>query len=290
MKYYNLKAIWFSLFTIFLSSCISGCSTFNNDEPLLAVPQQVSFEEQVQLAQMSQQLSDTKLDNDTKIILYYQRGILYDSLGLRAYAESDFTQLLNFDVVIPEVYNYIGIYSMFENDYPAAFTALNTALELDPNLQMAYINRAIALYRNQRYEAGLVDAMKFHRYAPNDPIRSLWVYLLEEKIDKTKAKENLRINYTNLSNKNVWGSDIIAFYLGDISEKQLMINLKQGVKSNKFLAERLCETYFYLGKYYQSKGNNKRAEVLFKYALANNVYNYLEHQQALFEINQLENK
>lgn len=287
MKHFGLKTLWLLFFTMFLSSYISGCTI---KEPLLAVPEQVSYEDEVKLAQISQQLYSKDIDDEARMQLFYQRGVLYDALGFKAFAQSDFTQLLNFNIAIPDVYNYLGIYAMQEGDYNAAFMAFNTTLELEPDYEFTYINRAIALYRNERYEAAQADAIQFYNYAPNEPIRLLWVYLIEEKLDRHKAHTALLERYNQLEDKTVWGSDIIAFYLGKISEDRLMINLQQGVETNKELAQRLCETYFYLGKYYQSKSNNKRADMLFKYALANNVYNYLEHQQALFEINQLNKK
>ncbi|WP_392561930.1 lipoprotein NlpI [Orbus sturtevantii] len=287
MKKYNLRAICLSLLTVLLSSYISGCST---KTPLLAVPLQVSYDDEIKLAQISQQLYNKNLSDKARMKLLFQRGSLYDSLGFRAFAQTDFNQLLSYNVAIPDVYNYLAINAMHDADYDTAFIALNSALELEPDYQFAYINRAIGLYRNERYEAALVDALKFYHYAPNDPMRILWLYLVEEKLDKAKATDEIIRRYNEMTDKTVWGSDIIAFYLGKISEDRLMINLQQGVETNSELAQRLCETYFYLGKYYQSKGDNKRAEMLFKYSLANNVYNYLEHQQALFEITQLNQK
>lgn len=287
MKQCNLRAILLLLLTVFLSSYIFGCST---KTPLLAVPQQVSYDDEIRLAEISQQLYSKNLSDNDKMRLIFQRGALYDSLGFRAFAQTDFNQLLTYNLAIPDVYNYLGINAMHDGDYETAFMAFNTTIELEPDFEFVYINRAIALYRNERYEAALTDALKFYHYAPNDPIRILWVYLIEEKLDKNKAREDLLKRYNEMTDKTVLGSDIIAFYLGKISEDHLMINLQQSVETNKELAQHLCETYFYLGKYYQSKGDNKRAEMLFKYALANNVYNYLEHQQALFEITQLNQK
>ncbi|RKS87193.1 lipoprotein NlpI [Orbus hercynius] len=284
MKKSNLKTIWLLPVALFLSSYLFGCSS---NTPVLAVPEQISYNDEVQLAQISQELYNRNLSDEAKMQLYYQRGALYDSLGFKAFAQNDFTQLLKFNVAIPDVYNYLGTYAMQEGDYNAAFLAFNTAAELDPDYEFVYINRAIALYNNDKYEPALADALKFYHYAPNEPIRILWVYLIESKLDKVSAKAHLLARYDDMQDKTVWGSDIVAFYLGKISENRLMINLQQGIETNKALAQRLCETYFYLGKYYQNKGDNKRAEMLFKYALASNVYNYLEHQQALFEIKQL---
>lgn len=287
MKKINLKFILWLFVAVVLSSYLSGCST---KPPLLAVPLQVTVDDEVKLAQISQQLYNKNLDDQTKMQLYFQRGMLYDSLGFKAFAQSDFSQLLNFNAEIPDIYNYLGLYAMQDGDYNSAFLAFNTGLELAPDYDFIYINRAIVLYRNEKYDAALGDALTFYNYAPDEPIRVLWVYLVEQQLDKNKAQAGLLERYNKMADKTIWGSDIIAFYLGEISEDRLMINLQKGVETNHQLAQRLCETYFYLGKYYQSKGNNKRAEMLFKYSLANNVYNYLEHQQALFEVNQLTKK
>lgn len=291
MKIYNLKKLWFLLCTVAISSCISGCQMLNSDNvSLMAVPLQVSFENEAKIAKLSQQLYIKDIDNDTKMQLLYKRGVLYDEIGLKAFAQRDFTHILNIDSTVPEVYNYLGISAANNGDYDAAFLSLNSAIELDPNYHYAYFNRAVALYHYQRYQSAFDDILTYYRFDINDPLRLLWVYLIAEKLDQAKAKSLLIDAYNQLADKTVWGGDIVAFYLGKISEKQLMEHIQQGVDNNKILAQRLCETYFYLGKYYQSKGNNKRAEVLFKYALANNVYNYLEHKQALFEIKQLTDK
>ncbi len=291
MKIYNLKKLWFLLCTVAISSCISGCQMLHSDNvSLMAVPLQVSFENEAKIAKLSQQLYIKDIDNDTKMQLLYKRAVLYDEIGLKAFAQRDFTHILNIDSTVPEVYNYLGISAANNGDYDAAFLSFNSAIELDPNYNYAYFNRAVALYQYQRYQSAFDDILTYYRFDINDPLRLLWIYLIAEKLDQAKAKSLLIDAYNQLADKTVWGSDIVAFYLGKISEKQLMDNIQQGVDNNKILAQRLCETYFYLGKYYQSKGNNKRAEVLFKYALANNVYNYLEHKQALFEIKQLTDK
>ncbi len=54
----------------------------------------------------------------------------------------------------------------------------------------------------------------------------------------------------NKSDKEQWGWNIVEFYLGDISEKELMTRLKADATDNTSLAEHLSETNFYLGKYY----------------------------------------
>ncbi len=55
--------------------------------------------------------------------------------------------------------------------------------------------------------------------------RSLWLYIAERKLDEKRALEALR-ERLNKSDKEQWGWNIVEFYLGDISEKELMTRLE----------------------------------------------------------------
>ncbi|MCX8641586.1 MULTISPECIES: lipoprotein NlpI [unclassified Gilliamella] len=283
MRLFNLRIICFLLAVILLSGC-------SNSLPVLAVPEQVSYEDELKIAQLSQQLSQNDIDTITRMQLIFERGIVYDSLGFKAFAYSDFTHLLSFNPEIPDLYNFLGNYALRDGDFDSALASFNTTLELDPAYAYAYLNRAITLYRTGHYQSADRDALQFYQYDVNEPIRILWLYLIEKEIDNKVAQHELQKRYDLLNDKTIYSSDIVAFYLGKINESKLMQNLQQGVESNRQLAERLCEAYFYLGKYYQSKGDNERAKMLFKYALANNIYNFVEHQQALYEMKLLEEK
>ncbi|MWP45999.1 lipoprotein NlpI [Gilliamella sp. Pas-s27] len=284
MKLFNLRTVCCFLLTVAL---LSGCS---NSQYLLAVPEQVSYDDELKIAQLSQQLSQKDLDTVTRMQLIFERGIVYDSLGFKAFAQSDFSYLLGFNPEIPDIYNFLGTYALRDGNFDEALTSFNTALELDPSYAYAYLNRAITLYRTGHYQAAKRDALQFYQYDVNEPIRILWLYLIEKETNDKVAQNELQQRYDLINDKTIYSGNIIAFYLGKISESKLMQNLQQGVENNRQLAERLCEAYFYLGKYYQSKGDNERAKMLFKYALANNIYNYVEHQQALYEIKLLEEK
>jgi len=53
------------------------------------------------------------------------------------------------------------------------------------------------------------------------------------------------------------------------------------------LTERLCEAYFYLGKYMQMEGEQLQAVNYFKLALMTNVYGFVEHRYASVELNRI---
>ena len=79
--------------------------------------------------------------------------------------------------------------------------------------------------------------------------------------------------------------DLVRLYTGEINATQLMSNVVKGVKDNRELAERLCETYFYLEQSSSwAKGNRKGGHQLLLLALANNVYDFIEHRYALLEL------
>ena len=283
MRLFNLKIIACLLAVAILSGCSSSFT-------VLAVPEQISYDDELKIAQLSQQLSRKDIDPVTRMQLIFERGIVYDSLGFKAFAQSDFNHLLSMNSDVADLYNFLGTYALRDGEFDTAILLFNTTLELDPAYAFAYFNRAIALYRTGHYQTAQRDAIKFHQYDVNEPIRILWLYLIEKEADKQAAQKMLQKRYDQISDKTVYSSDIVAFYLGKISQSKLMQNLQQGVENNRQLAERLCETYFYLGKYYQSKGDNERAKMLFKYALANNIYNFVEHQQALYELKLLDEK
>lgn len=266
---------------------LAGCSNSNwRKNEVLAVPLQPTLQQEVILARMEQILASRALTDDERAQLLYERGVLYDSLGLRALARNDFSQALSIRPDMPEVFNYLGIYLTQAGNFDAAYEAFDSVLELDPTYNYAHLNRGIALYYGGRYRLAQDDLLAFYQDDPNDPFRSLWLYLTESEIDKDQAKVALKQRYDKAA-KDQWGWNIVEFYLSDISEKTLMERLKADATDNTSLAEHLSETNFYLGKYYLSLGEKDDAKALFKLAVSNNVNNFVEHRYALLELAQL---
>lgn len=232
---------------------------------------------------MEQILASRSLTEDEYAQLLYQRGVLYDSLGLRALARNDFTVALSMRPDIPEIFNYLGIYFTQAGNFDAAYEAYDSVLELDPTYNYARMNRGIALYYGGRYPVARDDLQAFYQDDPNDPFRSLWLYLVDKEIDPKKALADLRQRYEQAKGGQ-WGWNIAEFYLGDISEKTLLARVEEFSTDNTSLAEHLSETYFYLGKYYLSLGDMDSAETLFKLTVANNAHSFVEHRYALLEL------
>nr|CBX79169.1 Glucose repression mediator protein CYC8 [Erwinia amylovora ATCC BAA-2158] len=263
---------------------LAGCSNTEwRKNEVLAVPLQPTLQQEVILARMEQILASRSLTDDERAQLLYERGVLYDSLGLRALARNDFSQALSVRPDMPEVFNYLGIYLTQAGNFDAAYEAFDSVLELDPTYNYARLNRGIALYYGGRFKLAQDDLLAFYQDDPNDPFRSLWLYLTEREINAEQAKVSLKQRY-NKAVKEQWGWNIVEFYLGNISEKTLTERLQADATDNTSLAEHLSETNFYLGKYYLSLGEKDNAEALFKLTVANNVHNFVEHRYALLEL------
>ncbi|CPR14445.1 Lipoprotein nlpI precursor [Brenneria goodwinii] len=263
---------------------LAGCSNMDwRKDAVLAIPLQPTLQQEVILARMEQILASRALTDDERAQLLYERGVLYDSLGLRALARNDFSQALTIRPDMPEVFNYLGIYLTQAGNFDAAYEAFDSVLELDPTYNYARLNRGIALYYGGRYLLAQDDLLAFYRDDPNDPFRSLWLYLAEREINPETAKVALQKRYDG-AQKGTWGWNIVEFYLDGISEKVLMTRLQEEATDNTSLAEHLSETDFYLGKHYLSLGDKNTALALFKLTVANNVHNFVEHRYALLEL------
>ncbi len=266
---------------------LAGCTKTLLQQPtVLAVPLQPTLQQEVLLARMEQILSSKRVSIDERAQLLYERGVLYDSMGLRALARNDFTLALSYRPDMPDIFNYLGVYFTEAANYDAAYEAFDSVLELDPTLNYAYLNRGIAFYYGARYKLAQDDLLAFYHVDPNDPFSSLWLYLVERQLDTKQALQALRTRY-NHAKKDQWGWKIVEFYLGDMSEQSLYKNLQDQSPDNTSLAEHLSETNFYLGKYYLSLGEKNNAIVLFKLAVANNVHNFVENRYALLELAKL---
>ncbi len=286
------------LLCVMMFSSLYGCSSMDagtsvhSSEPdeakaILAVPLQVSYQNELALAKIGQLLSSSDLNPDQRAELYYERGVVFDRVGLRTMARIDFNRALRERPDFAEAYNFIGVYLTQQQDFDNAYDAFDSALELAPDYDYAFLNRGIALYYGQRPKLAVEDLSEFYRRRPEDPYRVLWLYMAEQQVDAQQADKALQRRYKQHAGDE-WGWAIVSVFAGQQSEAEFMRQLSASAKNNRELAERLCEAYFYLGKWHLAQGKTNLAESYFKLSMANNVYDFIEHRYAMLELVQLE--
>ena len=276
--------------TLLTQGCVATNSTNSQltntammNSLVIAEPLPINYKSEIAIARLSEVINRVKITDEQRAQLFYDRGVLYDSVGLRSLARLDFSHALQLKPTLVDAYNFLGIHYTQLQEFSQAYENFDSALDLAPTHEYAYLNRGIALYYGSRPTLAALDFSKFHQNKQDDPYRLLWLYLTEHEIDADKAKKALKAR-ASFVNETTWAKQIIYLYLGELSQQEFMASLTYGVRSNRELADRLCEAYFYLGKYNQILGKHYIAANFFKLSLSTNVYEFVEHRYAKLEL------
>ncbi|TCK01463.1 lipoprotein NlpI [Volucribacter psittacicida] len=287
------KGFGLSIFlsNFFVSLFLMGCMAQESDglarQDILLAPQTpaIHSEQEEMLVRLSQVLLLAPLTTEERADLHFERGVIYDSLGLWTLAGYDFAQSLRLQPRMASAYNYLGLYFLLQQDYEEALEAFNAVLALQPNYEYAYLNRGLNFYYTERYHLAQQDFEHFYQNDPSDPYRALWLYFNEVKLNPRQAIVNLRERANSLS-LEYWGTQIVDYFLGKKSLNQLLQQIAEYDQQSADYAEVLTETYFYLAKQKLDTNHIDEAMGLFKLAVANQVYNFVEYRFALFELSQ----
>jgi len=274
---------------VLLGCLLIGCSASGGvaSSLVMPVPMQVSYESELGIARLGQMLNSPGLTSEQRAELFFQRGVLFDRVGLRAMARLDFNRALREKPDFADAYNLNGVYLTQNQEFDEAYEAFDSALELSPDYSYANLNRGIALYYGGRPQLAEKDFKVFLDEEPADPYRLLWWYLALEKLDPEVAKAALQTYQANYGSDD-WAWDIVNVYLGTVKSEQLLKRIAEESESNQEQAERLCEAYFYLAKQAQRDDDAELAATYFKLALATNVYDFVEHRYSLLEMDMAE--
>ncbi|MCY7297133.1 lipoprotein NlpI [Alteromonas sp. a30] len=284
----RLKCAMLFVAALAASGCTSlstkGGSTAQMNNLLIAEPEASSLRNQRWLARLNHILSQVEdIPNDQRAELLFQRGTLYDGFGLWALAQADFLAALKYKPDMAEAHNFLGIHYTQNQEFIRAYDAFDSTLEIEPTHEFAHLNRGIALYYGGRPELAVSDFEAFYREDPKDIFRALWLYIAKREMDPEQALNSLKRMRDDLDNSR-WEVNIVDFYIGQISETELKNRLVLNVHNDQELTRRLCEVYFYLGRYHSFEGHHGEASNYFKFSLSTNVYEYVEHRYARLEL------
>ncbi|MGL5360324.1 MAG: lipoprotein NlpI, partial [Shewanella sp.] len=273
--------------SMMLFGCATTSSPLDNQNDvqgkLVIAPVIPDYKVEVTLAKLNEILAAAELTNEQRARFHYDRGVIYDSVGLRLLARIDFMQALKLQPDLADAYNFLGIYYTQEGEYDSAYEAFDGVLELAPNYDYAYLNRGIALYYGDRNELAVKDMQAFFDGDPKDGYRALWLYLIASKANVPAAKQQLQAQRQGLES-DAWSTVIVDYYLGTKSREEVFASAKVGLSHPKEYAERLCEAYFYLAKMAIEQQQYQDAANYFRLALATNIYDFVEHRYARVEL------
>ena len=275
--------------TWLLSGCSMPAATTSQSLPFLpmAVPMQPSARHEIALMRIDHLLQRKELTKNDRAQLFYERGLINDSLGLRSIAQIDFDRSLFFNPLQPEIYNLLGVFFTQDGKFDFAYDAFDSALELDNEYQLALFNRGITLFYAGRYHLALRDLRAYYEENINDPYGVIWLYLVEQKqLNAEEARNNLAVRMQE-SDQSALGWDIVKLFLNEISEQEFLREIQVNSFDNQQLGDRLTEGYFYLAKRYQQYGKESLAVASYKLAMSSNAYQLLEHRYSLLELSRI---
>lgn len=284
------------LVVITATSLLAGCATKSNvsgnNEPhvvnrvVITEPLAVDYKSELAIAKLTQIINHVKLDQNKLAQMLYDRGVIYDSLGLRSLAQLDFRRTLELKPDHADAYNFIGIHMTLIGQYTQASEAFDSALEIEPDHSYANLNRGIASYYYGRTGLSIDDLELFFIKDQADPYRAIWLYLAEYKNNQEEAKQRLAGNAIMLD-KSKWANQIIELYLGKLDEQNFIDNMGKNIQNGRELVDRLCEGYFYLAKFKLLNNEVEAAKNYFRLVLSTNVHEFVEHKYARLELNEL---
>ena len=279
-----IKSVVFILLsTQVLSGCsLSGSLPVQINPQLVAEPLQVDYENEVRILRLNRLINSAEFTPEQRARLLYDRASVYERLGLRSMARFDYDYAIKLKPDFAEAYSAIGVHLIMGQQFDRAYEAFDSANDLNPNYQYAYLSRAIALYYG-RSSLAIKDIETYLAFEPNDPYRVIWHYIVQMDYDPQLALENLRKHAMKVPD-NSWASNIIKLYLGQIKEHSFIQTLADTSLTLQQKAYRQCEAYFYLGKLRSFQGDAFSATYFYKLALATNVFDFIEHKYARLEL------
>ncbi|MBZ9612940.1 lipoprotein NlpI [Rheinheimera maricola] len=271
-----------------LALLIGGCASQPSATAgwLTPEPLAVSYRTELAIARLTEILHRAELSEEQSAQLYYDRGVMYDSVGLRTLARLDFLRALRLKPDMADAYNFVGIHHTVNGEFAAAYEAFDSALELAPEHEFAFLNRGIALYYAGKSELAIGDFEQFLALKPTDAYRVIWLYLAQSELSTELAQQQLQQHLAQLDPAE-WSSNIVNFLAGNITEQALLNSVVQDMSSQQLLAERLCEVYFYLAKWHERQQQPEQALSYYKQVLATNVFEFVEHRYARLEMARL---
>jgi lipoprotein NlpI len=256
----------------------------------LATPLQVTYQDEVKLLRLNQLIADqAKGDDKQRAILLYERGLIYDKMGLSAHSRYDFSQSINVDPTFADAYNSLGVYLLMGGAYDEAFDAFDSAIELSENVEYSYLHRAFGLALVGRYNGAQQDIEHFYELDKSDPYRALWRYKINYQIDPELALTQIRSAQPSVDdNRFAWA--IVGVINGQITEERFFDNIANGVKTNEELAQRLCEAYYYLAHWHINNKNLSKGIYYLKLSVTANVKDFIEYKYALLDLTNIQTK
>lgn len=204
------------------------------------------------------ELADKAIAADPKDVRgYLLRGNGYEILRQHEKAIADFTRCLQLDPKRAAAYDHRGSEQFILGRIKESLDDFDKFLELQPEAAPGHWKRGISLYYAGRYEHGRKQFKDGDKIFADDVENAVWHFLCNAKlqgIDKARA-EMLKTG----KDKRVPMMEVYDLFIGKCKPADVMAAAEAGDVPADLRKQQLFYAHLYLGLYYDSLGEKRKA-------------------------------
>ena len=204
---------------------------------------------------------------------YWVRGLMLQEMRASKDAIRDFRKVIQLTPKDAEPYHQLGVAYFKSGDAKASVEAYNQYLKLKPQRKPSHWQRGISFYYTKQYKEGQEQFEGYQTFDSNDVENAVWRYLcMAPRVGTKKAKaEMLKIG----DDKRVPMRQIYDLFIGKLQPKDVLAAVEKGNPTKQQRNARLFYAHLYLGLFYESEGNAKKALHHLKIATKHRIGHYM---------------
>jgi lipoprotein NlpI len=204
------------------------------------------------------ELAAKAITADEKTVLpYYYRGTLYEALEEYAKSIADFTKAIALDPKADEGYRLRGLVQFKAGKIKESIADFDKYIELRPEAKVSHWQRGISYYYAGRFDDGAKQFEGYQEFDSNDVENAVWRYLCMARKDGVAKARAAMLKIGD--DKRVPMRQIYDLYAGKLKPADVLAAAEEGNPDKVQLNRRLFYAHLYLGLYYETEGDAKRA-------------------------------
>jgi lipoprotein NlpI len=185
------------------------------------------------------------------------RGQLRDAAGQYREAVADFTRAIELDPTLADAHDRLGSSYFKLGEFGKSLAAFDSFLRLKPDERAGHWRRGITCYYAKRFDEGRKQFEAYEAKDTNDVENAVWRYLCMVPlvgVEKARAAM-LKIGM----DKRVPMMEVYDLFRGKARPADVLKAAEAGAPSAEQFNRRRFYAHLYLGLYYESLGDAKRA-------------------------------
>jgi lipoprotein NlpI len=187
----------------------------------------------------------------------FVRGMALAALQKHTDAVADFDRAIELDGKLAEAYDHRGSERFKLGQVKEALADFDRFLELRPGARDGHWRRGIALYYAGKFDEGRKQFEGYEKVDTNDVENAVWHYLCNARAN---GAEKARAGLLKIGkDRRVPLMEVYALFAGKAKPEDVLTAARAGDPRGDELKRRLFYAHLYLGLYYETEGDAKKA-------------------------------